>query len=91
MARNTVALEEDPDDEEALRSIAEGASVAVVPVGAAARKKRSPNWFPWEDLMVAKAWVNVSMDASIGCNQTVAKFWRRVQQKFMLQFLSYQV
>ena len=80
----------DPAHVEAMRLIAEGASVAVIPAGQG-KKKRSPNWFPWEDLMVAKAWVNVSMDASIGCNQTVAKFWRRVQQKFMLQFLSYQV
>ena len=78
--------DEDPVNEESMRLIAEGACTAVIPIGAAIRKKRSPNWFGFEDLMVAKAYVNVSMDTTVGNNQSAATFWKRVQQKFMVQF-----
>jgi hypothetical protein len=32
-------------------------------------KPRSPNFASWEDFILCKAWVSVSMDPSVGCGQ----------------------
>ncbi len=37
-------------------------------------KPRSPNFAPWEDLILCKARVSVSLDPSVGCNQKRASF-----------------
>ena len=71
---------EDPVNAESLRRIAEGEGVPIPP---SEKKKRGPNWYSWEDLLVAKAWVSVSLDPSIGVGQKLKKFYTRVQQKFM--------
>jgi hypothetical protein len=52
-------------------------------------KPRSPNFAPWEDLLLCKAWVSVSMDPSVGCNQKRATFWKRVEEKFNLLYDAY--
>jgi hypothetical protein len=92
MAKKNAPPADNPLNEEAMRLIAEGASIAVmIPAGDSSKKKRGPNFYVWEDLMVAKAFVNVSMDAAIGNNQSSKKFWRRTQGKFMVQFQLYVV
>jgi hypothetical protein len=41
-------------------------------------KPRSPNFASWgEDFLLCKAWVSVSMDPSVGCNQKRSTFWKR--------------
>jgi hypothetical protein len=52
-------------------------------------KPRSPNFAPWEDLILCKAWVSVSLDPSVGCNQKRASFWRRIEVKFNLLYDAY--
>ncbi len=56
----------------------------------AAEKVRSPNFAPWEDLLLSKAWVSVSMDPSVGCNQKKESFWKRVEEKFNLLYDAYE-
>ena len=48
--------------------------------------KRGTNFLNWEDGLLAKAFVSVSMDPSKGCGQTLLVFWTRVTDKFMLLY-----
>ncbi len=46
------------------------------PVGADDGKPRFPNFAPWEDLLLSKVWVSVSLDPSVGCaGQKRKSFW----------------
>jgi hypothetical protein len=52
-----------------------------------AQKNRSPkNFLSWEDLLLCRAYVNVSQDPSVGCNQNLKAFWNRVAVKFNLLY-----
>jgi hypothetical protein len=54
-------------------------------------KPRSPNFAPWEDLLLCKAWVSVSMDpTSVGCGQKRNSFWSRIEEKFNLLYDLYE-
>jgi hypothetical protein len=52
-------------------------------------KPRSPNFASWEDFLLCKAWVSVSMDPSAGCNQKRSTFWKRIEEKFNLLYDAY--
>jgi hypothetical protein len=56
----------------------------------AAEKVRSPNFAPWEDLLLSKAWISVSMDPSVGCIRRRNKFWKRVEDNFNLLYAAYE-
>jgi hypothetical protein len=54
-------------------------------------KPRSPNFAPWEDFLLCKAWVSVSMDPSVGCGQKRNSFWSRIEEKFNLLYDAFEM
>jgi hypothetical protein len=46
------------------------------------RKEKAPNFTKAEDLLICKAFVNVSTDATVGNDQTAERFWERICDKF---------
>jgi hypothetical protein len=44
-------------------------------------KPRSLNFAPWEDLLLSKAWVSVSLDPSVVCGQKRKSFWSQIEEE----------
>jgi uncharacterized protein YdeI (YjbR/CyaY-like superfamily) len=42
-----------------------------------AKSKRSANYSEEEDVALCHAWMNVSLDASVGTDQCKDKFWQK--------------
>jgi hypothetical protein len=79
-----------PRKKTAAMSVDHDAVIASTLLLGGAEKVRSPNFAPWEDLLLSKAWVSVSMDPSVGCNQKRDSFLRRVEEKFNLLYAAYE-
>ena len=46
------------------------------------KKSRPRNFVEEEDVILARAYVNISQDGAIGTNQTIHDFWKRIKEVF---------
>lgn len=72
------------DDEEVEPTTVQGEveEEEVEEVEASAKKSRASNYSDEEDVALCYAWMNVSLDASDGTDQSKEKFWARIEDYY---------